>query len=611
MKRKGDAHQLSAFAAKKLALEEAQAAAALALAANASDDPVETTSDLDAESPGQELSAAQSDGSASELEDGMDTGVNRFAALASSTGQSSVHPSREGFVAAAGQQRPLPATIEEEEGSLRVELPAFEVISVRGRFLLVVKSGSLCLLGARLGRMNYAILVEIPESESWPVSAAETGSNEPVTFLMHPCHDGIPRVLAHYPQGRALFPISSERLKSSLLGYGPEQYKEENLAWQDKPGDLTFFTGPKNSGKSTWARRRSNKALSSGYPVLYIDLDPGQPQFSPPGIMSAYLLMTPAHFMLSTGPIWKRPPQHLRSHWIGETSAKEDPSHYFECALDLIRIVERYPQAVVTINTPGWVKGTGLELLSSIIAASLQALSDTRIHVLHLGHSDLQRHLPEGVSNEAMPAPLPTDAVTMSAADARTLNLLTYFHRSGDGWQTGPLAGTHTWVTSYDSDEAGIHGIAILRESLQPLDLIAAINGTVMALVEVDKSLLHGPLPRTQHGLAYLENDGAPIPPASSNCIALAIVAGLDLAQRKIHLISPITAAQLDKYSRKDAQRALLLVSGGIEVPAAAMFGNATGIRGERPYVTQKAGEGVGWQAWHVRRNIGRRMRQT
>jgi polynucleotide 5'-hydroxyl-kinase GRC3/NOL9 len=388
------------------------------------------------------------------------------------------------------------------------------------------------------------------------------------------------------------------------------------MDWQPSLNDSVFLAGHKNTGKSTLARHYINASLSSGYRVLYIELDPGQPQFTPPGLLSASVLHPAVPLQLSTAPCSTDLPDLLKSHWIGETSAKEDPDHYYRCALNLLSLINEQPDSIVTIiNTPGWIKGTGLELLVSIISASSQQLQ-CPLHVCHLGLSDLPNQLPANVTLHLTPKTIEPDSHSVSAADARNLNLMTYFHRTGQQsesvWHTGPLVDSPTWVTSFDQDsKAGISGVFILRESLKPLDLIAAINGTIMALVAVEKSILDNvPKERTQHGPPYFMNDGDPLDPSHSECIGLAIIAGLDLAQHKVHLISPVSARQLQSLAETGSSRALVLVSGGIELPAAAYFGN-NAIRGERPYVTRKPGEGVGWQAWHVRRNIGRRLRNT
>lgn len=126
MKRRGDA-QLSAFAAKKLALEEAAAAAAaIALAANAEEEDLE---DIDGESSiGSIERDAASNNSASE-NDGQEAGAahNRFSTLADSTGKLTVHPSRTASVREAEEHRSLPAVIKQVGDVLHVQLEPNQV----------------------------------------------------------------------------------------------------------------------------------------------------------------------------------------------------------------------------------------------------------------------------------------------------------------------------------------------------------------------------------------------------------------------------------------------------------------------------------------------------
>src|SRR5262245_14356385 len=103
--------------------------------------------------------------------------------------------------------------------------------------------------------------------------------------------------------------------------------------------------GPKASGKSTFNKYLFNHLLSASpsqdiaHPgqdgVAFLDLDPGQPEFSPMGHVYLAHLCSPVF-----GPSFSHPtPDHgstIRSHYIGSTSPRDNPDHYVTAAMDLI-----------------------------------------------------------------------------------------------------------------------------------------------------------------------------------------------------------------------------------------------------------------------------------
>ena len=56
--------------------------------------------------------------------------------------------------------------------------------------------------------------------------------------------------------------------------------------------------GAKNVGKSSFARVLLNRLLSLHPRVAYLDCDPGQPEFTPPGLLSLHLVDKPVDGMI-------------------------------------------------------------------------------------------------------------------------------------------------------------------------------------------------------------------------------------------------------------------------------------------------------------------------
>ncbi|KAK0549131.1 Polynucleotide 5'-hydroxyl-kinase grc3 [Tilletia horrida] len=106
-----------------------------------------------------------------------------------------------------------------------------------------------------------------------------------------------------------------------------------------------MIRGPRGVGKSTFARTLLNAARTTARKicpaVAFLDLDIGQTEFGPPGIMSLTVFPTlhesrPRSNLL-VGPAWGTPERPVRAHFLGDTSPKNIPSAYMEAASDLIR----------------------------------------------------------------------------------------------------------------------------------------------------------------------------------------------------------------------------------------------------------------------------------
>eukprot|EP00939_MAST-03C_sp_MAST-3C-sp1_P001356 g1356.t1 len=147
--------------------------------------------------------------------------------------------------------------------------------------------------------------------------------------------------------------------------------------------------GAKGVGKSTWNRYLTNKLLSlndeeddvagsstsfTGNKVLYVETDVGQTELTPPGIVAAHLLD-------SRDALLGLPYTHIRvpsaAHYYGATSPDSDPDRYMLCIqrifLDVESIVRRAESgsvSAIVVNTCGWVRGLGLDLLGTVVAAA-------------------------------------------------------------------------------------------------------------------------------------------------------------------------------------------------------------------------------------------------
>ena len=227
--------------------------------------------------------------------------------------------------------------------------------------------------------------------------------------------------------------------------------------------------GAKGVGKSTYVRYLLNKVISSNGSqsgdnclsrkrrrVAVLDCDVGQPELGPPGLITLTVLekplLSPPHVHMMCGkegedessrnendghPCFAPSSGHASARFFGHISAKADPSSYTAAIASLM---DKYEELVndalesdsvageseqitrmdalpLVVNTAGWVKGMGFEILSSIVDVVrpghiVQIVGATRAKFF-----DLTPHAFEGRSIHVVEAfgsvsKLPTDQET-------------------------------------------------------------------------------------------------------------------------------------------------------------------------------------------------------
>lgn len=551
--------QLSAFAARRLAAAEAIAASQTASLSGDGVD-VEAEADADVEQPSEVPSDTDRSLASDADSQTEDTIVVERQTVGTQTAIRSVH----------------------DDGLLIVALDFDEQLTLHGCGYLRVLHGNAEVLGA-----------ELDASDNWQAFASpKTGGLIAISCIASvriadPRFDGDVcciiafrptsvaqlRMLGNYGLARTCFSArllssktkqkrqasSSSDGQESLCGDTfevvshdpsrsitcPQQWREVLGSIAELRPQVTLVAGAKNCGKSTMARyllhrlsRRDNEIEQGQAGVLVIDLDPGQPDFGTPGTLSATAFHPVAKVLgassflpaavLTNATAWSE------SRWFGDVTAREDPKRYLGACDNLLAAT--IPRAlsegrVVVVNTAGWIKGTGLDLLCAICAAIGRIVQQHRaaaadeiadevddpndFHLVHLGSSDLPDRLRaaalpfehhachpyySGSSTGLPPPPL------ASAADLRLLNLVNYFHRvsaigsaewAGDTereFDDTPLIYQSEWRIQLplpassetgDATASGLAGVYIPDHQVEPRDLVAALNGALCAILAV------------------------------------------------------------------------------------------------------------------------------
>ncbi|EGG06374.1 uncharacterized protein MELLADRAFT_86554 [Melampsora larici-populina 98AG31] len=233
-----------------------------------------------------------------------------------------------------------------------------------------------------------------------------------------------------------------------------------------KSNECYLVQGPKGVGKSTFLRLLLNKLLQSYEQVAILDLDPGQPLFTSPSLISLNLINQPL-----IGPSFcfqSILQSSLRSYYLGNISPIDSPQRYLERLEDLINFYKlefhefnnlepvlltkrqrrKYEESLnhqvdsiqvkstgkcsdrvpLLVNTMGWTTGLGSELLSKI----RELVNPSTIFTF-----ESQETFQANENNEENPSiqylepigdtPL---SLRLPSNESRTLNLISYLYSS-------------------------------------------------------------------------------------------------------------------------------------------------------------------------------------
>lgn len=403
-----------------------------------------------------------------------------------------------------------------------------------------------------------------------------------------------------------------------------------------------LICGPKASGKSTFGRYLLNHLLSpapqteTNYHntdgVAFLDLDPGQPEFSPMGQVYLAHLRTPVF-----GPPFTHPSLDnesdgsiVRAHHIGASSPKEDPDHYVLAITNLMEqyhaLLATYPQCPLIINYPGWIFGLGLEVATYLIKTL--GLSDV-VYMSEKGPMEVVEPLSQAANVSKTPLTIlpsqPTEFVSRSSAQLRSMQMQSYFHMSQPKginhpmWLGTPVFKNRPFRIRYSGPNRGIHGIMTLGSQISSDLLSESLEGSIVGVVAVESPNALPSQPDTQNitenkpnagdeeeestsdidmdadtnventtaatstsittaltrlttptkeSLPYLTTgpgSDTPLHPTSSHSLGLALIRSINTTTQTLDLLTPIPPARLAQSLGHG--HALVLVRGALDNP--------------------------------------------
>lgn len=305
------------------------------------------------------------------------------------------------------------------------------------------------------------------------------------------------------------------------------------------------------------------------------------------------------------------------------------------------KIRERVP---LVVNTQGWIKGLGADLLSKLKTDSEPTHVCSFVSAFDgddsAGHSDggshlqpQQRHVYDAApcADENLPyrllalPPAPPNPLESkwTASDYRTLSFVSYFYsnlaaaapvRSSTSsptsvlssvWQfTSPLIARPPYALDWRR-QAGQISAVHLAEGHDVLyeHVLHALNGSFVAIVESTSST--GDSPSVSTSFPF-DPSSAPPNPANSRALGLGLVRSIDPSTSTLHLLTPVPPPP----------SSISLVKASLDVPLALMLDHtASDVDRERglmgvswkdvPFLSIEEGEGAGRR--RVRRNLMRR----
>ncbi|KAI5306072.1 Polynucleotide 5'-hydroxyl-kinase grc3, partial [Ascosphaera pollenicola] len=389
-----------------------------------------------------------------------------------------------------------------------VRLKLRSTLAVIGQYDLWVKRGVISISGAKLHPSPRLHRVYAPSTHSLPiiktVSASEYAEIELRSIVdgpyglenLSPLFDRIKNstdlpeghpMRKHGPYTFSILHSSSEDAFGRSLRplHMDKKWSRAIQELSKRSGTLKVLAcGPKGTGKSTFNTFLVNHLLSpppsarlsdnDGDGVAFLDLDPGQPEFSPMGHIYLAHLRQPVlgpPFTHPDGGSYRGEPIIKKAAFIGSNSPKDDPDYYVAATMDLVEhyriLLQSYPRCPLVVNYPGWIFGLGLEIATLFIRSL--GLTDL-VYMSEKGPAEVVQPLSyvaqeSNIRMTILPSQ-PTNYVARLSSQLRTMQMLSYFHMSQDDygsntWFTDPLIQRRPFVVSYAGEDKGIVGVMV------------------------------------------------------------------------------------------------------------------------------------------------------
>lgn len=396
-----------------------------------------------------------------------------------------------------------------------------------------------------------------------------------------------------------------------------------------------------------------NELLGSYRQVAWLECDLGQGEFGPGGMVGLWIVGQPLfgqwHLFcartrcLMTGPPFSHPRSPHRANYLGTYTPLTCPDEYIAAIRHLLEVYKyeiQYPLpnrgqssaqsdtrrsdvAPLVVNTQGWVKGLGEDLLRGIEAAAepshIFAFEQPAYNGLEEEGSHASAYDPPIYPDQGGPissakvfvleaAPASPLQARYTSADMRILSMITYLHADfGNAtWDLrDPLPAMAPLEVSL-GPKGPLREVFLIGEGSEGIiveDLHLALNGAIVGLGRNDNPSEDVYIPGRQ--LPSLDD---------TNIYGLGLIRGIVQTDEGyiLRLLSPLSSNELGRVN-------CILRNGAIELPLCGLvdWREKLGERGDGkmwgmdladvPFLQRGGGGGVGVERKRVRRNLQRR----
>lgn len=429
-------------------------------------------------------------------------------------------------------------------------------------------------------------------------------------ILLEPMESTLTRFLSSFPDLSELFGSPANELLSAVLdtplnglGIVPLASNIEgiklsksvtdalntliNACKADMEGTVIFICGAKNVGKSTFIRILINTLLNHTGSVEYLEGDLGQTEFTPTGCLSLTTIKEP---LLGPPFTHQRSPDHMI--YYGHSSCESDLERYLDTLKSLWHRRPHSREGPVIINTMGWVKGFGFQLLvdmlrffpvthvvqlghggthqcSSLTPESLRTAQGFQTHPptqsalseFTESHAPLRTYVHLSVQSEFEGVGTQGKAKHQRSNELRELSLLAYLSQLQSP-DPGPVRPLHS-LTPYQVPHSAV-ALGALHCEVMPSHMFYAANASLVALCCVREKV-------TGRGGPVLLPQGPLCP-----CVGFGILRGVDMVRGLYYLLTPIDPNVLRNVN--------CLLLGAISLPSCII--TTQDCEEDLPYVT-------------------------